>query len=264
MSPCSAAANRPYSATEILIGLGAFVVNCRRLLRSHHQPVLPLQRTKESFLKPRRGIVSAIVFGALLTIFAAAQAGPQAVPFSADLQASSSRGGDVPHDVTGKLYFTGGRIRMDLQGEGHGGVIIMTNARTSTSDMLMPAQHIYMEFKITPTTHQPGMAPNIKPFRDPSDPCADARGTTCKKMGVEQVNGRTCDHWVVTRKDGNVSNVWVDQKLRFPIKTVTREDTWQLTNIVEGEPAASLFVIPPDYRKIDLSGMPPGKHSPAQ
>ena len=53
---------------------------------------------------------------------------------------------------------------MDLQGEGHGGVIILTSAKTDTSDMLMPGQHIYMEFKISQTAHQPGMAPNIKLF----------------------------------------------------------------------------------------------------
>ena len=66
------------------------------------------------------------------------------------------------------------------------------------------------------------------------------------------------------QKDGSVSNVWVDQKLRFPIKTVTKEDTWELTNIEEGEPAATLFVIPAGYRKIDLSGMPQGKQPPGQ
>ena len=215
-------------------------------------------------MRLRLCLASAIAFAVLVTLCAVAQMGPQAVPFSADLQATSSRGGDTPSNVTGKLYFTSGRIRMDLQGEGHGGVIILTNAKTDTSDMLMPGQHIYMEFKISQTAHQPGMAPNIKPFRDPSDPCADKQGTTCKKVGVEQVNGRTCDHWTVIQKDGSVSNVWVDQKLRFPIKTVTKEDTWELTNIEEGEPAATLFEIPPGYRKIDLSGMPQGKRPPGQ
>lgn len=215
-------------------------------------------------MRLRLCLASAIAFVVLVNLCAVAQMGPQAVPFSADLQATSSRGGDAPSNVTGKLYFTSGRIRMDLQGEGHGGVIILTNAKTDTSDMLMPGQHIYMEFKISQTAHQPGMAPNIKPFRDPSDPCADKQGTTCKKVGVEQVNGRTCDHWTVMQKDGSVSNVWVDQKLRFPIKTVTKEDTWELTNIEEGEPAATLFVIPPGYRKIDLSGMPQGKQPPGQ
>ena len=188
---------------------------------------------------------------------------PPRTPFSADLQATSNRGGDIPANVKGKLYFTSGRIRMDMQGGPHGDVIIITNANIHRSDMLMPAQHVYLEFKTDQTGHQAGLAPSVKPFRDPGNPCADEQGTTCKKVGVEQINGRSCDHWLIHHKDETVSNVWVDKKLNFPIKTVTKEDTWQLSNIEEGEPAASLFVIPAGYHKMDMSGMTQGKQPPA-
>ncbi len=108
------------------------------------------------------------------------------------------------------------------------------------------------------------MMPSIKPFSDPSNPCAGDAGATCKKVGVEDVNGRTCDHWQITHKDGSVSNVWVDQKLHFPIKSVSPDSTWELTNIKEGEPDASLFVIPSGYRKMDMGGMMQGMQPPAQ
>lgn len=200
-------------------------------------------------MKLRLCVASVIAVGVLLSLLVAAQMPPPMTPFSADLEATSNRGGNIPPEVNGKLYFTRGRIRMDMRGSS-GDVIMITNATTHTSDMLMPAQHMYMEFKTNPATHRPGMGPSITPLRDPGNPCADEKGTTCKKVGVEQVNDRTCDHWVIMQKDGAVSNVWVDQKLHFPIKTVTKGDTWQLTNIKEGEPAASLFVIPPGYRKL--------------
>ncbi len=208
-------------------------------------------------MKLRLWVASVIAVGVLLSLPVAAQMSPPMTPFSADLEATSNRGGNIPHDVNGKLYFARGRIRMDMQGGSSGEVIWITNATTHTSDMLMPAQHMYMEFKVNQATHQPSMASSIKPLRDPGNPCADEQGTTCKKVGVEQLNGRTCDHWVITQKDRGVSNVWVDPKLRFPIKTVTKGDTWQLTNIKVGEPAASLFVVPPGYRKIDLGGKKP-------
>jgi hypothetical protein len=81
---------------------------------------------------------------------------------------------------------------------------------------------------------------------------------------VEQVNGRSCDHWQITHKDGKVTNAWIDQKLHFPIKSVSDDSTWQLTNIKEGEPSASLFEIPSGYRKMDIGGVMGGMQPPAQ
>ena len=76
--------------------------------------------------------------------------------------------------------------------------------------------------------------------------------------------GRTCDHWQITDKEGKVSNVWVDRKLHFPIKTVSADSTWELTNIKEGEPDAGLFQIPPGYHKMDMGSMMQGIHPPQQ
>ena len=86
---------------------------------------------------------------------------------------------------------------------------------------------------------------------------------TCKKIGVEEVSGRTCDHWEITDKQGKVSNFWIDQKLHFPVKVTSQDATMLLTNIKEGEPDASLFQIPPGFHKIDMGGMmPPGAGRP--
>jgi hypothetical protein len=178
--------------------------------------------------------------------------GPQISPFSADFHVSSSHG----ESTAGKLYFTSAHMRMDVQGTSQGAILI-TNMATQTTDMLMAQQHIYMEFKAGQSVMRRQM-PSIKPFQDPGNPCAGDTGSTCKKIGVEQVNGRTCDHWQITDKGGSVSNVWVDQKLHFPIKSVSKDSTWELTNIQEGEPAASLFEIPSGYRKMDLGGMMQG------
>ncbi len=182
------------------------------------------------------------------------------------MQITSGRGGDA-REINGKMYFTRSHMRMDMDTGPRGNAIMITNTATQTTDMLMPQQHMYMEFKADQAmmmAHRPGMAPSIKPYSDPGNPCSGETGATCKNLGTEQVNGRSCDHWQITHKDGKVSNVWIDQKLHFPIKSVSEDATWQLTNIKEGEPDASLFEIPSGYRKMDMGGMMGGMQPPAQ
>ncbi len=187
--------------------------------------------------------------------------GPHITPFSADFHVASKQG----ESTSGKMYFTTGHMRMDMTGTERGSAIMITNVATQTTDMLMPQQHMYMEFKADQAMmRRPGMVPNIKPYSDPGNPCAGDTGATCNKVGVEEVNGRPCDHWQITNKNGSVSNVWVDQKLHFPIKSVSPDSTWELTNIKEGEPDAGLFVIPSGYRKMDIGGMMQGMQPPAQ
>lgn len=206
-------------------------------------------------MKSRISIVSAIGFVVLLLLpLAAAQTTPHLTPFSADMQFSSNRGPAAMHEMSGKIYVSHQHMRMDMGGGPRGGAIMITDFATKTTDTLMPEQHMYMEFKAD-QMQRPGMGPNIRPVPNPNNPCANEQGMTCKNLGVEQVNGRTCDHWQITLKNGEVSNMWIDQKIHFPIKTVTQDSSWELTNIQEGEPAASLFEIPAGYQKMDMGGM---------
>jgi hypothetical protein len=215
-------------------------------------------------VKLRIRFIPAIMFAALLLLQLAAAQIPQLTPFSADMQFSSTRA-HAPHDVDGKIYVSRDHMRMEMQSGPHGQAIIITNIASQTTDTLMPEQHMYMEFKASDMqARRPGMMPNVKPLRDPSNPCAYEEGTACKNLGVEPVNGRSCDHWQITDKNGKVSDIWVDQKLHFPIKTVTQDSTWQLTNVKEGEPDASLFQIPPGYQKMDLGSMMQGMRPPQQ
>jgi hypothetical protein len=201
----------------------------------------------------------------LLLPMAAAQVTMQPQPFSADMHFSSTRGGGANREMTGKMYFASGHMRMDMQSGPRGGAIIITDFKSQITDILMPEQHMYMEHQAGEMAgHGPGMMPDVKPLRDPSNPCANQEGATCRKIGVEEVNGRTCDHWQIAHKDGKVSNVWIDQKLHFPIKTVTEDSTWELSNIKEGEPSPSLFEIPSGYTKMDMGSMMQMGHPPQQ
>jgi len=69
----------------------------------------------------------------------------------------------------------------------------------------------------------------------------------------------------MTDKQDKVSNVWIDQKLHFPIKLVSQDSTMTLTNIKEGQPDDNLFQIPAGFHKMDLGGvLPPGAAGPPQ
>jgi hypothetical protein len=208
-------------------------------------------------------IAVVIVCAALTQPWAAAQM-PQIQPFSSDVQFTTTHGGGGSRPMTGKLYVGGKRMRMDMAGP-TGNVVVIINSATKATDILMPEQHMYMEFTADMTqARRPGMAPELKTFENPTDPCADQPGSTCKQLGVEQVNGRACDHWQITDKNGKVTNAWIDQQVHFPIKIVSPESTYELSNVKEGAPAASLFEIPAGYHKMDFGGMMQGARPPQQ
>jgi hypothetical protein len=200
-----------------------------------------------------RTLISALLL--LLALqFAAAQL-PSFSPFTADLHIVSTRADRGPQDVNGKIFFGSGHVRMNLDAGGHQTAII-TDFATKTSDVLMIEQQMYIESKGGQTSRGPGsnVTQELKPY-DPEHPCANQPDVTCKKIGVEEVNGRTCDHWELTDKNGKVSNLWIDQKLHLPIKIVSDDSTITLSNIQEGQPDASLFKVPDGFRKMDLGGM---------
>ena len=198
-----------------------------------------------------------LVVVAALIQAAIAQNLPQVTPFAADATVTSGRAGT--NDMTGKMYVNREHLRMDINNGPLGSAIFITNFGTRMTDTLMPEQHMYMEFNADQAmARRPGMAPNIRPFLDPNNPCASEEGATCKNHGVEDVNGRSCDHWQITQKNGRVSNTWIDRTLHFPIKAVSDDTTWQLTNIKQGDQEASLFTIPAGYQKVDLGQMMQG------
>jgi len=192
----------------------------------------------------------------------------QVTPFSADMQSSANPAqGGSRKEMSGKIYVSRENLRMDftgMAGPGKGRMIMITNFASKTSDFLMPEQHMYMEVKADDTQGQPGgIGPDIKALLDPHNPCASMKDWSCKNLGTEQVNGRTCDHWQITDKNGKVKNAWIDQKMHFAIKAVSQDSSFELSNIKEGEPSASLFAIPSGYRKMDIGSMQ-GKRPPQQ
>jgi hypothetical protein len=194
---------------------------------------------------------------ALALIVPAAVAQPKfaGTPFSADMAITARQQRGM---VNGKLYAGEGKWRMDMEMQGQQAIMIF-DAASQVGYMLMPAQKMYMEVH----ADRPGMGPQMpkaKPM-DPTNPCAAEADMTCTKVGKETVNGRSTERWEITSKkdSGNSYTAWIDDKLHFPIKTASSAgDSMELTNIQEGSQPATLFEVPPDFKKFGMGGMAPG------
>jgi Domain of unknown function (DUF4412) len=197
---------------------------------------------------PARLMLCALLFFAV-SVFAQV---PQ--PFSSDYSLISN--GKVIRK--GKLYFSFPKWRMDVVDTENpvaalfsGPIIVDLNAKITY--LLMSQRHSYIEFPTGDTSIF-----TMKDFN--RDPCAIQKSATCKKLGTETINGRTCDKWEMT--DPKLKGtLWIDQKLHFIIKTDSQGIISEFTNIKEGAQDPSLFKIPADYQKADFSSTGDGQRS---
>ena len=214
-------------------------------------------------MKQRLSLALAICCSLMLLAVPALGQMPQ--PFSADMS-STSANGNV--NMKGKVYFSLPKFRMDMADTGQrqagpfgGKMSMIVDGDAKMAYMLMTEQQMYMEFPTDANNPMSQRTPKWQDFK--GDPCTftNQQGATCKKLGTESVNGRACDKWEVTDKNGKKETLWVDQKLHFPIKSTDGQVTTEFTNIKEGAQDAALFKVPAGYSKFDPSSMrPPRPH----
>ena len=203
-------------------------------------------------------LLCAVLFVAAMPLWAQK---PQ--PFSADFSNTNPNG----EKITGKIYFSPPNRRIDVssmpEARGpRGPVSIIWNGSTQTTYMLMQQQQMYMEFHANTSDAASPRLGNLRSLGS-DNLCVTDSGETrgdCTKVGTETVNGRACDKYTGTDKQGRKGTVWIDQKLRFPVKAQNEDGhLWELTNIKEGAPDASLFKLPDGYRQFDPSTMGGGR-----
>jgi outer membrane lipoprotein-sorting protein len=180
-------------------------------------------------------------------------------PFSADMSQTSANGNV---NMKGKVFISIPKFRMDMTDSGQrqpgpfgGKTSMIVDGDSKMAYMLMPEQQMYMEFPTDANSPFAQRAPKWQDFK--GDPCTfgNRQDATCKKVGTETINGRSCDKWEVTDKSGHKETLWIDQKLHFPIKSTDGQMTTEFTNIKEGAQDASLFKVPAGYHKIDVGSM---------
>jgi hypothetical protein len=104
------------------------------------------------------------------------------VDFSADMVQSGPRG-----EMTSRLYSSQGRMRMEYNQSGRTVVQIMDPAK-GVAYTLFPQQKTFMVRRGPPSS--PSQGEGV-----PANPCAGMQGVTCRKLGVEKVNGRDAEKW---------------------------------------------------------------------
>ena len=191
---------------------------------------------------------------ALVSLLASAVFAQQ--EFSAEVLNNSNQAASA----TAKIYASKDKLRFEgFQQNGHTGAMII-NLAAQTTDILIPERKMYVESTIG---HGPGSQRMFNFFRagDVENACdewqklATKPGGKCRKIGNEVVNGRSTIKYEGTAADGEVTYVWIDPKLRFPVKWQEKNGGGELRNIEEGTQPASLFVIPSDYQKMDMGNM---------
>jgi hypothetical protein len=167
---------------------------------------------------------------------------------------------DSQKGSNGKIYFAKDKVRFESANKDprSGGVVIM-NLTTQTTTVLMNQQHMYMELSQQMASQR--TAYNFFRTGDVEAACSDwmqlpqNKGGSCRKIGSETVNGRSTVKYEGTNAKGETGDVWLDPKLRFPVKWEGKNGSWELRNIQEGTQPASLFEIPADYKKFDMPNM---------
>ena len=159
-----------------------------------------------------------------------------------------------------KVYFAKDKMRIESQEHNSRGQgVFIMNFATQTSDVLMTQQHMYMEMPAQ-AMNQRGLYSFFR-TGDVENACSDwlkmerNQGGTCHKMGNETLNGRSVVKYEGMNSSGEASSVWLDRKLRFPVKWQGKSSAGELRNIQEGTQSASLFEIPAGYTKMDIGNM---------
>ena len=195
--------------------------------------------------------VSCFVALLILANFAFAQ-----TEFSADV-VNNERGDKGPT----KVYFGKDKMCFDVKddSEARGGGAVIFDLSKESWTVLMAKQHVYMEMPSKMMENR-GMFAFFK-SGDVENACSDwlklerNKNGTCHKVGSETVNGRNTVKYEGTNASGETSSVWLDSKLRFPVKWQGKNNGGEMRNIQEGPQPASLFEIPAGYTKMDMGNM---------
>jgi hypothetical protein len=161
-----------------------------------------------------------------------------------------------------KVYFGKDKMRFDSPGgkDPMGGGAVIFDLATRGWVVLMPERHMYMEMPAQ-MMQKRGMYDFFR-TGDVENACSDwlkmpqNQGGTCHKIGNETVNGRSTVKYEGTNAKGETGLVWLDPKLRFPVKWQGKDGKGgEMRNIQEGSQPSSLFEIPAGFQKFDMGAM---------
>ncbi|PLX78715.1 MAG: hypothetical protein C0616_13650 [Desulfuromonas sp.] len=175
------------------------------------------------------------------------------VDYSADTVMKVTQRGGETMTIPGKIYFSAGKERREMEMMGRTSVLIQRPDRGVTW-LLMPAQKMYMEYTKVPTNQH----------QDPAQSWKDAK-VEKTRVGSETINGVSTEKYRIraTGRDGSVSSgfLWLTPE-NIPMKVegmsnTGDEDTdfyMEYRNLaIESQPP-HLFEIPRGFTKFQTGG----------
>ena len=181
---------------------------------------------------------------------------PPAHEFSADIVSRDATGAAT--GSAGRIFVSNGNVRIETSNTPAGFFLIDGTAATAV--FVRPAQQVFMDAR------QSSRLTQIFLPVDPSAPCSQWQAAA-RNAGVPNAGGDWhCERIDAARADGHDTTVqytvvspnqestqrWIDTALNFPVKLRQPDGTTlALEHIrVEAQPA-SLFTVPPQYRRSD-------------
>jgi len=181
----------------------------------------------------------------------------QAQEFSADVVTHDQSG----KTIRGKGYRGATMVRAESATPGagaNGSTFVIVDTAKQLAYTIVPTQKMIMVVHGLAALNKAGI---LLPVNE--NPCTPIRGgpapagTSCKKLGEETVDGRHTTKWEITEMingQAGTQLVWVDGNLHSIVKMQYGPSIIELQNIQEGPQSPSLFVVPADYRQMDVGG----------
>jgi hypothetical protein len=164
-------------------------------------------------IRQKQVAVAAVLSTVLVAVV---QADTGAAQFSAEM----IRRGPDGQVTSGKMYVGDGRTRMEMSQDGRE-VIRISDQNRHMEWILFPAEQSYLE-RGAPSGAEGAVSPPKEPSAE-SDPCTGMPGVTCRRVGVEDVNGRPAVKWEMTANQGGqtlTGSQWLDQERGMPLRSV--------------------------------------------
>lgn len=182
---------------------------------------------------------------ACLLLFAAALSAQ--TEFSADMV--NTWGGSKQ---TARVYAGNDRVRIESQLTAEAAPTIL-DLTSRITRVVVADRKLYME-GAPGTSLQRGYAffrvTNVEDACDTWQKLVLRPGESCRKIGHAALKGGDAVEYEGKSSEGDVSHVWLDTKLAFPVKWDSKGGGGELRNIQEGPQPSALFEIPADFQKI--------------
>ena len=202
-----------------------------------------------------RNFAKAAPFAAVFAGLALFSAPACAQQFSADI-VHTHAGAQLPA-AAGKIYVSGNKVRIETPDVPDGFFVV--DASVPASYFVRPGQHVFMDSR---------QSSQLTQFLVPvelDDPCRQwqamtgiAAGTspngawTCQRIGHATIGGVDAIEYRASYPKGGAMRAWIDPRLKCPVRlTMADGAAVDLKNIQQQPQPATLFEIPPGYRKFD-------------